>query len=197
VNAILICSSRSQIWELGYIYCRFTPYVRVTILSCILTTRYKQYSILSAAEMESLSKWVFTAVIRTPWSKSHILVFHVRLSFEPANNTWECRVFQVYLDQHGLVSRGQRSHEVHWSVRLDKHNTRLLTMKPVSSLWCNTHRLLRRIQRHEVTSNWRNLDNKKLHSWYTPANILRMIKSIRLRWAGHVSHAEETRYVHK
>ena len=40
---------------------------------------------------------------------------------------------------------------------------------------------------------WRRLHNEELHSLYRPPNIVRLIKSRRLRWAGHVARMEEGR----
>ena len=39
----------------------------------------------------------------------------------------------------------------------------------------------------EVTGEWRKLHNEKLNDLYTSTNILRVIKSRRMRWAGHVA----------
>jgi hypothetical protein len=52
------------------------------------------------------------------------------------------------------------------------------------------NRVLRRIfgsKRDEVTGEWRRLHNKELHALYSSPNIIRVIKSRRLRWAGHVA----------
>ena len=38
---------------------------------------------------------------------------------------------------------------------------------------------------------WRRLHNEELHSLYRSANIIRVIKSRRLRWAGHIARMEE------
>jgi hypothetical protein len=49
---------------------------------------------------------------------------------------------------------------------------------------------LRRIfgsKRDEVTGGWRKLHNEELHNLYSYPNIIRMIKSKRMRWAGHVA----------
>jgi hypothetical protein len=49
--------------------------------------------------------------------------------------------------------------------------------------------VLRRIvgpRRDEVTGEWRQLHNEELHDLYSSLNIVRMIKSRRMRWAGHV-----------
>jgi hypothetical protein len=52
------------------------------------------------------------------------------------------------------------------------------------------NRVLRRIigpKRDEVTGGWRNLHNEELHNLYSSPNVIRMIKSRRIRWAGHVA----------
>jgi hypothetical protein len=49
------------------------------------------------------------------------------------------------------------------------------------------NRVLRRIfglRRDEVTGDWRKLHNEELHDLYSSPNIIRMIKSRRMRWAG-------------
>jgi hypothetical protein len=56
------------------------------------------------------------------------------------------------------------------------------------------NKVLRRIfgpKRDEVTEEWRALHNKELYALYSLANIIRVIKSRRLRWAGHVTRMEE------
>jgi hypothetical protein len=52
------------------------------------------------------------------------------------------------------------------------------------------NRELRRIfgpKRDEVTGEWRKLHNKELHDLYSLPSIIRIIKSRRMRWAGHVA----------
>jgi hypothetical protein len=51
------------------------------------------------------------------------------------------------------------------------------------------NRVLRRIvgpKRDEVTGRWRKLHNDELHNSYSSPSIIRMIKSRRIRWAGHI-----------
>jgi hypothetical protein len=56
------------------------------------------------------------------------------------------------------------------------------------------NRVLRRIfgpKRDEVTRDWRKLHNEELHNLYSSPNIIRMIKSRRMRWAWHVARMAE------
>jgi hypothetical protein len=61
------------------------------------------------------------------------------------------------------------------------------------------NRVLRRIfgpKRDEVTGEWRKLHNEELHNLYSP-DIIRQVKSRRMRWAGHVARMGEERNVYK
>jgi hypothetical protein len=52
------------------------------------------------------------------------------------------------------------------------------------------NRVLRRMfgpKRDEVTGDWRKLHNEELHNLYFSRSMIRKIKSIRMRWAGHVA----------
>jgi hypothetical protein len=52
------------------------------------------------------------------------------------------------------------------------------------------NRVLRRTfgpKRDEVMAEWRKLHNKELHDLYSSPSIIRVIKSRRMRWAGHVA----------
>jgi hypothetical protein len=52
------------------------------------------------------------------------------------------------------------------------------------------NRLLRRIfgpKRDEVTGGWRKLHNEELHNLHFSSNIVRKIKSRKIRWAWHVA----------
>ena len=45
----------------------------------------------------------------------------------------------------------------------------------------------------DENGEWRRLHNEELHSLYRSPNVVRVIKSGRLRWAGHVARMEEGR----
>ena len=52
------------------------------------------------------------------------------------------------------------------------------------------NRVLRRVfgsKRDEVTGEWRKLHNEELKDLYSLRNIVRVVKSRRMRWAGHVA----------
>jgi hypothetical protein len=62
------------------------------------------------------------------------------------------------------------------------------------------NRVLRRIfgpKRDEVTEEWRKLYNEDLNDLYCSPNIVRVIKSGRMRWAGYVAHVGERRGVYR
>jgi hypothetical protein len=58
------------------------------------------------------------------------------------------------------------------------------------------NKVLRRIfgpKRDEVTGEWRQLHNEELHDLYSSPSIIRIIKTRRMRWAGHVARMGEKR----
>jgi hypothetical protein len=62
------------------------------------------------------------------------------------------------------------------------------------------NRVLRRIfgpKRDEVTGEWRKLHNGELKGLYTLPNVVRVIKSRRMRWAWHVACMREGRGVYR
>jgi len=62
------------------------------------------------------------------------------------------------------------------------------------------NRVLRKIfgsRRDEVTGEWWRLHNEELNDLYSSPNIVRVIKSRRMRWAGHVARMSEERGVYR
>jgi len=64
-----------------------------------------------------------------------------------------------------------------------------LTLREGRGLSVFENRMLRRIfgrKRDEVTGEWRKRRNEELNDLYSSPNMVRVIKSIRMRWAWHV-----------
>jgi hypothetical protein len=75
-----------------------------------------------------------------------------------------------------------------------------LTLREEHRLRVFENRVLRRIfgpKRDDVTGDWRKLHNEELHNLYSSPNIIRMMKSRRMRWAGHVSRMGEKRNAYR
>jgi hypothetical protein len=74
------------------------------------------------------------------------------------------------------------------------------TLREVHRLRVFENRVLRRIfgpKRDEVTGAWRKLHNEELHDLYSSPRIIRIIKSRRMRWAGHVARIGEKRNAYR
>jgi hypothetical protein len=62
------------------------------------------------------------------------------------------------------------------------------------------NRVLRRtfgLKRDEVMGEWRKLHKGELHNLYSSPDIIRLIKSRRMKWAGHVARMGEGRNVYR
>jgi hypothetical protein len=75
-----------------------------------------------------------------------------------------------------------------------------LTLREENRLREFEDRVLRRIfgpKRDEVTGGWRKLFNEELHNLYSSRSIIRMIKSRKIIWAGHVARMGEKRNAYR
>jgi hypothetical protein len=75
-----------------------------------------------------------------------------------------------------------------------------LTLREEHRLRVFENRVLKIIfgpKRDEVTGEWRKLHNEELHILYSSPNIIRQIKSRRMKWVGHVARMGEERNVYK
>jgi hypothetical protein len=71
-----------------------------------------------------------------------------------------------------------------------------LTLREEHRLRVFENKMLRRIfgpKRDEVTGGWRKLHNEELCELYSSPNIIKIIKSRRMRWAEHVARMREKR----
>jgi len=74
-----------------------------------------------------------------------------------------------------------------------------LTLREERKLRVFENIVLRRIfgrRRDEVAGEWRRLHNEELNDLYSSPNIVRVIKSRRMRWAGHVARMGVARGVY-
>jgi hypothetical protein len=74
-------------------------------------------------------------------------------------------------------------------VVLYRCETLSLTLREEHRLRVFENRMLKRIfrpKKEEVIEGWRKLHNEELHNLYCSPSIIRIIKSSRMRWAGHV-----------
>ena len=77
-----------------------------------------------------------------------------------------------------------------WSLALrEEHRLRVLENKVLRKISGAT--------KDEITVEWRELHIAELHALYSSPNIIRSLKSRRLRWARHVAHMEQSRNAYK
>jgi hypothetical protein len=75
-----------------------------------------------------------------------------------------------------------------------------MTLREEQRLRVFENRVLRRIfgrKKDEVTEECRKLHNEELRDLYSSSNIIRIIKSWRMRWAGHVARMGEERNAYR
>jgi len=75
-----------------------------------------------------------------------------------------------------------------------------LTLREERRLRVFEKRVLRRVfgpKRDEITGEWRKLHNEELSDLYSLPNIVRVVKSRRMSWAGHVARMGKGRGVHR
>jgi hypothetical protein len=79
------------------------------------------------------------------------------------------------------------------------HSSLRVTLKVLGIVRQNK-RILRKMfgpKRNEVTREWMRLHNEELYALYSTPNIIRVIKSRRMRWAGHVARMGDMRGTYK
>ena len=105
---------------------------------------------------------------------------------------------QVYLMNKRFVLYMYRT--IILPVVLYGYETWSLTLREERRLRMFENRVLRRVfgpKRDEVTGEWRKLHNEELSDLCPLPNIVRVVKSRRMRWAGHVARMGEGRGVYR
>jgi hypothetical protein len=74
-----------------------------------------------------------------------------------------------------------------------------LTLRKEKRLRVFENRVLRIFgpERDEVTGGWRKWRNEQLHNLYSSPDIVRVMKSRRVRWVGCVANMEEMKNAHR
>jgi hypothetical protein len=75
-----------------------------------------------------------------------------------------------------------------------------LTLREEHRLRVFENRVLRKIfgpKRDEMIGEWRKLHNEELHDLYSSPRIIRIIKSKRIRWVGHIAQMGEKRIAYR
>ena len=83
---------------------------------------------------------------------------------------------------------------------LCRYETWSLTLREERRVRVFENGVLRRIfgpKRDEVTGEWSKLHNEELSDMYSPPNVVRVIKSRKMRWAGHLARIGERRGVYR
>jgi hypothetical protein len=86
------------------------------------------------------------------------------------------------------------------SVVLYGYETWCLKLREEHRFKVSENMVLRRIlepKRDEVTGSWRKRQNEDLHNLYSQSSIIKMIKSRRMIWAGHVARMGKMRNVYQ
>jgi hypothetical protein len=99
-------------------------------------------------------------------------------------------VLQVYVAKLLTLCLSLTPTHTHRCTNVEIFTTQSLIRREEHRLRVFENRVLRRVfgpKRDEVTGKWRKLHNEELHDLYSSPSIIRMIKSRRMRWAGHVA----------
>jgi hypothetical protein len=75
-----------------------------------------------------------------------------------------------------------------------------LTLREEHRVSVFENKVLRKIfgpKRDEIIGGWRKLHNEELHNLYCSLSIIRIIKSRKMRWAGHVARMGEKRNAYR
>ena len=113
-----------------------------------------------------------------------------------------CFLFRKFRTGHRLLSKKFKNQDIYiyrtliLPIVLYGCETWSLTLREERKLRVFENKVLRRIfgpRRDKVTEEWRRLHNEELNDLYSSSSIVRVIKSRRMRWAGHVARMGEER----
>ncbi|KAJ4443847.1 hypothetical protein ANN_05634 [Periplaneta americana] len=131
-------------------------------------------------------------VYETPIDTAEQSVARIILAFDDLRNR------QQYFE--GFVVRSYGVTLFILPVVLYGYETWTLTSRKEHKLRVFENKVFRKIfgaKRDEVTGEWRKLHNTELHALYSSPDIIRNIKSRRLRWEGHIARMGESRNAYR
>ena len=120
------------------------------------------------------------------------------LNISVSNHIIRCRIFCLPRCYPKIYTSIYRT--IIFPVVLNGCETWSLTLWEERKLTVLENMVLRRIfgpRRDEVTGKWRRMHNEELNYLYPSPNIVRVIKSRRMRWAGHVARMGEESGVYR
>ncbi|KAJ4436590.1 hypothetical protein ANN_16623 [Periplaneta americana] len=107
----------------------------------------------------------------------------------------------VYTDDVNMLGENPQTIRENTKILLEASKAIGLEVNPKKTkLRVFENKVLRKIfgaKRDEVTGEWRKLHNAELHALYSSPDIIRNIKSRRLRWAGHVARMDKSRNAYR
>ncbi|KAJ4432681.1 hypothetical protein ANN_21304 [Periplaneta americana] len=129
-----------------------------------------------------------------------VCVLEDRTANRSASSLVQCSRLETRQAFYSLVtSRSSECHSAAVAI-VDDPLLYSLTLREEHRLRVFENKVLRKIfgaKRDEVTGEWRKLHNTELHGLYSLPDIIRNIKSRRLRWAGHVARMGESRNAYR
>jgi hypothetical protein len=145
-----------------------------------------------------------------------IITMHGPINVKSPNNitNWQMRFNSAFkgltfchllkkfsvVSQYSQLHAGSQKGTVKSKIGEVTGETWSLTLREEGRLSVSENMVLRRVfgpRRDEVTSEWRKLHNEDLNDLYSLPNIVRVVKSRRMRWAGHVARMGEDRVAHR
>ncbi|KAJ4444288.1 hypothetical protein ANN_06080 [Periplaneta americana] len=113
---------------------------------------------------------------------------------------WQDQVYDNLCTVGGRQEDAENRDEWRYIVALHGCETWTLSLREEQRLRVFENKVLRKMfgaKRDEVPGEWRKLHNTELHALYSSTDIIRNIKSRRLRWAGHVARMVESRNAYR
>jgi hypothetical protein len=160
------------------------------IMSCHQNSGQNQNIRIANESFEKVAKFKYVRTTLTNQNDIHNEIRECLLLFSPKSFVFLSHIKNLKIKIYKIVIL---------PVVLYGCKTWSVTLGEEYGLRISENRVLRKIfgPKREAKRSWRKLHNDELHSLYSSPNIVRVIKSRRMRRAGHVAHMEERRGVYR